>query len=181
MGETVFRQTVSREQALEIARKKGDWLWSLVFYNKPLTELRLMYIEYVLLELETTEAPGLLQKLLPGEGRTPSVKKLRVLVNGTTGGVALVSDLPVTESRDFTEEDFVQNSAFSEDEAVRKAKMLAHKVLHRMLGGMRTAEVIGCTPVYRPFWVAFYGAVREGEKVRYITIPADSGRNSRVR
>ena len=181
MCEAVFRQTMSRAQAMKIAQKKGDWLWNLVFRSQPLSELRLMYIEYVLLEMETTAAPGVFRKLLANGSGKPLVKKLRVLVNGTTGGVALVSDLPQMEDRDFTDEDYVQTSSFSEAEAVRKAKMLAHKISHRTLGGMHTAEVVEFKPVYRPFWVAFYGEVKEGNRVRYITIPADNGRNSRAR
>jgi hypothetical protein len=181
MSEAVFRQTMPREQAYEIAKNKGDWLWNIVFHSKPLTEIKLMYIEYVLLEMKTTSAPSLFQKLLPGVGAKPLIKKLRVLVNGTTGGVALVTDLPPCEEKEFSEEDWIQGSAFVEEEAVRKAKMLAHKISHRTLGGMHTAEVVGYQSVYRPFWVAFYGEVKEGNRVRYITIPADGGRNSRAR
>jgi hypothetical protein len=131
--------------------------------------------------METTSAPSLFRKLLQSGGEKQLIKKLRVLVNGTTGGVALVTDLPPIEEKDFSEDDWVQNSAFIEEEAVRKAKMLAHKISHRTLGGMHTAEVVDYLPVYRPFWVAFYGEVKEGNRVRYITIPADGGKNSRAR
>jgi len=181
MCEAVFRQVMPRAQALKIAQKKGDWLWDLIFCSKPLTELRLMYIEYVLLEMETTAAPSLIQKLLANGNTKPLVKKLRVLVNGTTGGVALVSDLPQIEEKEFTDEDYVQYSSFLEEEAVKKAKMLAHKISHRTLGGMHTVEVVEFRSIYRPFWVAFYGEVKEGNRARYITIPADNGKNSRAR
>jgi hypothetical protein len=181
MSEAVFKQTMSRQQALKTAQNKGDWLWNIVFYNKPLTELKLMYIEYVLLEMETTAAPSLFQKLQKKESVKSFVKKLRVIVDGTTGGVALVTDMPLIEEKCFTEEDWVQTSSFVEEEAVRKAKMLAHKISHRVLGGMHTAEVTEYKSVYRPYWVAFYGEVKEGNRVRYITIPADGGKNSRAR
>ena len=181
MSEAVFRQTVSREHALKIAQNKGDWLWNIVFHSQPLTELKLMYIEYVLLELETIAAQSMLQRFGKKGNIKPSVKKLRILVNGTTGGVALVSDLPPIEERTFTEKDLVQTASFAEEESVKKAKMLAHKITHRTLGGMHTAEVTGFKSVYRPFWVAYYGELKEGNKVRYLTIPADNGRNSRAR
>lgn len=181
MSETVFRQVMSKERALKIARNKGDWLWNIVFRGKPLTELKLIYIEYVLLELETTATQSILQRFNKKGNIKPSVKKLQMLVNGTTGSVVLVSDLPPIEDKTFTEEDLVQAASFVEEEAVKKAKMLAHKITHRILGGIHVAEVTDYKSVYRPFWVAYYGQFKEGSKVRYITIPADGGKNSRVR
>lgn len=181
MQATVLRQKMSREEAWKIAERKGDWLWNLVFNKHPLTELRLMYIEYVLLELETASSPTLVSKLKKAPFK-PIRKNIQVLVNGSTGGVALVGDNDLKiEDMVFDDNTEYQLSAFDHEEVVKRAKMLAHKVTHRTMGGMHEAEIVGQSSLYRPFWVAFYGEVREGNRVRYITIPADGGHNNRVR
>lgn len=113
---------------------------------------------------------------------TPVKKKMQILVNGTTGSVALVTDRMLQlEDVDFDENTIFQNASFDEEEAIKRAKMLAHKITHRAMGGMHEAEIVQYMSIYRPFWVAFYGDYEAGSKVRYITIPADGGRSSRAR
>ena len=181
MGIATLRQKMSREEAKSKAEKKDDWLWNIVFFNRPLTEMRLIYFEYLLLELETTSSPSPVQRLTKRE-MLPVKKQLQVLVNGTSGGVALVvdDDLDMIEM-EFDEDIEFQNTNLTDEDVISKAKKLAHKVTHRTMGGMHEARVISYESVYRPFWVAFYGEVKEGNKVRYITIAADGGQNQRVR
>lgn len=193
MEYTAFEQKMSKDEAYRLASNKGDWLWHLVFYKYTLAELKMMYIEYVLLELETESTVSILerlrQKVMPvGDGSESQVKKkIQVLVNGTTGGVALVSDHPQITSREITEQDCIQHCSFQREDNIRRAKKLVHKITHRTMGGLHSAELVSYTTVYRPFWVAFYAhgtvgsEIKEGDKVRYITIPADGGHNRRVR
>lgn len=172
---------LSREEARKIAEKKGDWLWQLVFKRLPLSQLKLMYIEYEIIRVKTTSASTALSHLRKKESREVQ-KYLDILVNGTTGGVALITDQNLCFEELAVNDDMeIQHGVFDRQEAVKRAKMLAHKVTHRMMGGMHETEVIERFSVYRPFWVAFYGDMVEGNKVRYITIPADGGQNQRAR
>ena len=54
---------MQKEEAMKIAEKKGDWLWNIVFCKSPLSEVRLIYIEYVLLDIETVSSPTLMNKI----------------------------------------------------------------------------------------------------------------------
>lgn len=178
---TTLRRKMERGEALSIAQRKGDWLWNMVFHKVPLSELRLMYIEYVLLDIETVAAPTLASRLR-GQRTEPVRKKLKVLVNGSTVGVSLVTDKNLQiEEIEITEGTDVQQKAFDDEEADKRAKILAHKITHRSMGGMHEARIIERTSIYRPFWVAFYGDMKEGSKVRYITIAADGGQHQRAR
>lgn len=59
MDVTILEQKMSREQAMKIALKKGDWLWNLVLHSKPLGELKLLYVEYIIFDIETKSTPGI--------------------------------------------------------------------------------------------------------------------------
>lgn len=178
---TALKQKMERVEALKIAERKGDWLWNMVFHKVPLSELRLMYIEYVLLDIETMSAPTLASRLR-GKETEPVRKKLKVLVNGSTGGVSLVTDRNLQiEEIEINEGTDVQQKSFDDEEADKRAKILAHKITHRSMGGMHEARIIERMSLYRPFWVAFYGDMKEGSKVRYITIAADGGQHQRAR
>ncbi|MFR7990369.1 MAG: hypothetical protein ACLU5F_07210 [Anaerovoracaceae bacterium] len=171
---------MNSEEAWKIAEKKGDWLWNLVFRNLPLTRLQLMYIEYEIISIKTVGRPALLSRI---RGRSkPICKRMDILVNGTTGGVALIADQNLQFERiEITDNINLQSAGFDQDEAIKRAKMLAHKITHRSMGGMHEAEIVNFKSVYRPFYVAFYGDMSEGNKVRYITIPADGGQSHRAR
>lgn len=178
---TSLRQKMQREEAMEIAERKGDWLWNIVFHKSPLSELRLMYIEYVLLDIEMVSSPTLLNKIRK-KASSPVKKKLKVLVNGSTGGVSLVTDQNLQiEEIELNDEAETQKKAFDDQEAEKRAKVLAHKITHRSMGGMHEAKIVDRLSIYRPFWVAFYGDMKEGNRVRYITIAADGGQHQRAR
>ena len=176
-----LKQKMQKEEAMKIAEKKGDWLWNIVFCKSPLSEVRLIYIEYVLLDIETVSSPTLMSKIRK-KASQPVRKKLKVLVNGSTGGVSLVTDQNLQiEEIELNDEAEMQNKAFDDAEADKRAKVLAHKITHRAMGGMHEAEIVGRLSIYRPFWVAFYGDMKQGNRVRYITIAADGGQHRRAR
>ncbi len=169
-----LKQKMQKEEAMKIAEKKGDWLWNIVFCKSPLSEVRLIYIEYVLLDIETVSSPTLMNKIRK-KASQPVRKKLKVLVNGSTGGVSLVTDQNLQiEEIELNDEAEMQNKAFDDAEA-------DNKIPHRAMGGMHEAEIVGRLSIYRPFWVAFYGDMKQGNRVRYITIAADGGQHRRAR
>ncbi len=177
---------MSKEEAIVKAKKKNDWLWNLIFFNKPLTKLELWYIEYRILEIETVESKSIFKKMREkkeGLEKPPLRKKLEVILNGSTGNVAVVADNLIREKVTIEEDDNikVQNFICEAVDGEEKARKLANKVGHRLLGGLHEAYITKRETVYRPFWVAFYGEVVQGNKVRYIAIPADGGKNNRTR
>jgi hypothetical protein len=181
MSVAVLEQKMPKEQAMQKAQNKGDWFWNLVFHHKPLSELKLLYVEYILFDIETTSTPSLLGKLKSGTPQIPTTKKVQVLVNGSTGGVALVTEQLKIIEKDFHDKSEYQNTQFSDEEVTVRAKKLVHKITHRMMGGLHESKIVSRLSVYRPFWVAFYGEMQMGNKVRYIVIPADGGQNIRTR
>ncbi|MEI8216616.1 MAG: hypothetical protein WCF96_05910 [Eubacteriales bacterium] len=146
----------------------------MVFSKMPLTKLQLHYFEYKLLRLETTFDKPLLFRLLPSRKKLLS-KKMEVMIlgNGTTGSVALVESHPDLVAVDLEDDSCIQYAYCPEENMIANAKKLALRVLHRMRGGMPSVEEIETTSVFRPFWVAYYGEVVPGNKVRYKTIAAD--------
>ena len=200
-----FEKNVSRQEARRIAEEKGTILWKAVFANKPLTELRLRYIEYKIIEVSMhfkvtpflrmrNNAKHSIRSLLSFKGdgtqeksqppilidkdASSGLHKILIISNGTSGAPALVDTIPEIEQIEIDEEeyeDIVQEADFTEDEMITNAKKLAVRVMHRMVGGIPEVGNIRTKTIYRPFYVAFYGDVVEGNKVRYITIPADSG------
>jgi hypothetical protein len=181
MSEFVFEQKMGRDEALKIAARKGDWLWHIVFHGLPLAELRLMYIEFLLIKLSSEYKPGIFDRLR-GAVKKSFPQEVEVIVDGTNGRAAMVADHPpiiVMELDD--EKDHVQRSDMDEDQLLRNAQKLAMKVAHRFMGGLPLVSVKEYRSVFRPYWVAFYGQMQEGSKVRYVPIAADGGKDRRVR
>ncbi|MEG1164041.1 MAG: hypothetical protein RSE31_04880 [Anaerovoracaceae bacterium] len=181
MDVTILEQKMSREQAMKIALKKGDWFWNLVFHSKPLGELKLLYVEYIIFDIETKSTPGIFHNWRMKSQYIPTKKNVQVLVNGSTGGVSLITDKLNLIEKEFDDSVSYQNTSFSDDEVIIRAKKLVQKITHRTMGGLHEAKIVEYMSIYRPFWVAYYGKMQEGNKVRYITIPADGGHNSRAR
>ena len=204
-----FEKTLSRQEAWKAAELKGSLLWKAVFASQPLKEIRLRYIEYKLIEINMrykitpllrmrTNVRNSLKSFLtlskdgtPMESQSPMLldktaavgeHKIMIISNGTSGSPSLVDALPEIVTMEMEEdqhERLIQDSAFSEDEMITNAKKLAVRVMHRIVGGIPRVSDITVKTVYRPFYVAFYGDVVEGNKVRYITIPADGGHTTK--
>lgn len=175
-----FKQKMSESEALILAQNKNSWLWGLVYRGLPLAKLELVYIEYIIVKVRSESVPSLIEKIRGKHGKKTR-KVFEVLFNGTSGAVALITDMPEIEEIELAKEDRVQYASFSDFDIVNNTKKLVHKLTHRHLGGHHTVEIIEKTPVYRPFYVAYYGNYQLGNKVRYITMAADYGRNQRAR
>ena len=59
------------------------------------------------------------------------------------------------------------------EKIIQTAKRPALRMVRRQIGKTATAEVHSVRSVYRPYYVAFYGEMKMGTKVRYLPIPAD--------
>jgi hypothetical protein len=179
--EFVFERKMSEDEAFALARKKNDWFWNIVFGHLPLTEMRLMWLEFLLVEIDTDIQPNFIDRM---RGREPKNRRktIEILADGTTGQVALVKDKPRILVKEFEEDsERVQRTEIPEDDLLLSAKKLAIKVTHRLMGGIPIVEVREYRSVFRPYYVAFYGQMQTGNKVRYVPIAADGGKNKRVR
>ena len=68
----------------------------------------------------------------------------------------------------------VQDSTFDKEKIIAQAKRVAMRIMRRHSGHIITSmEVASYRPFYRPYYVAFYGEMEMGKKVRYIAIEAD--------
>lgn len=205
---TAFKKTLSKEEAWQIAEKKGSLLWKAAFASKQLSEIRLRYIEYLIVEVKMqykitplmrirTDVKGLLNSILRknstdlrdiqshiqlNKKEKYGTHNLLMIVNGTSCSPSLVDVMPQMVRIDMDEDRYeriVQETDFSQDDIKKNAKKMAIRVMHRIVGGLPKVKEITIKSVYRPFYVAFYGDVVEGNKVRYITIPADGGHTSK--
>ncbi len=70
--------------------------------------------------------------------------------------------------------DMCQDSTFDKEKIIAQAKRVAMRIMRRHSGHIITSmEVASYRPFYRPYYVAFYGEMEMGKKVRYIAIKAD--------
>ena len=175
-----FKQKMSYSEALKFAENKNSWLWGLIYHGLPLVKLELVYFEYIIVKARSESEPSLIQKIRGKSGRKTR-KTFEILFNGTSGNVALITDMPEIEEIELTGEAHVQYTQFPDYDIENNTRKLVHKLTHRHLGGHHVVEIIEKIPVYRPFYVAYYGEYQLGSKVRYITMAADYGRNQRAR
>ncbi len=52
--------------------------------------------------------------------------------------------------------------------------------MRRQIGKVAFAELDSMRSIYRPYYIAFFGEMKMGERVRYIPIAADGNQVSRV-
>ena len=165
-------KTMSQEQALKIAMGGGNIIGKALYGKKDIT-LKLMYLESreIIFDMTYLDAPlvGLLRRKNKAE---PRKQKFRTMVEGTRCGAAYLADPLVVETRD-VEEDDIQSSTFTDEKLTRAGKFLCRRLVRRQLGKTVVTEVAEMNKVYRPFYIAFYGEVKMGERVRYLPISAD--------
>ena len=68
----------------------------------------------------------------------------------------------------------------SDDKIIATAQRPALRMVRRQVGKVATAELDSMRSFYRPYYIAFYGELKMGERVRYLPIPADGFRVDRA-
>jgi len=81
--------------------------------------------------------------------------------------------------KDVREED-IQFSEFTDEQVIGKGKDMCRRMVRRQVGSYITMDVISMESVYRPYYIAFYGELVEGTKVRYLPIQADGNEVKRT-
>jgi hypothetical protein len=160
----------SREEAESGSAGRGGWLGRIATLNRPPSSVRLYYIEFRLLTLRAIHKPGILNRLL-GHGETKE-QRIRLIADGTCGATALAEGLPLVEEVKVDPEQ-VQESSIPEETFERRACKTALRILRRHVGGFPEISLESVERIYRPYWMCFYGELREGRKVRYVPVPAD--------
>ncbi|HVI41989.1 MAG TPA: hypothetical protein VM577_15160 [Anaerovoracaceae bacterium] len=167
-----FPIKTGKDEAENIARGKGGLLWNTVFSGMNLTQIKRHFIEFKLITFEATYRPSLIARLFSRKTETKK-QTITMLANGSTGSVSWVDSMPdIVTIKDVDDLD-VQLSDREDDDLCKRGKKIATQVIHRHVGGVPELELIKIESVFRPYWIAFYGDVVEGNKVRYKPIAAD--------
>lgn len=162
---------MSPAQALERARGGGNALGHVMYGGRDIT-LRLMYLESkeVILRLHYQPAP--LMRWLGVQPKGPDSQLIRMIVEGTRC-TASYSENPLNTEEIEVDEGDVQKTEFPEEKIIQTAKRPALRMVRRQIGRVATAEVHSIRSIYRPYYVAFYGELKMGTRVRYLPIAAD--------
>lgn len=162
--------TMTEQEALQVARQGGNVFGKWLLGKKDIT-LKLMYLEnreYVL-DMTYQNAP-LLKLVRPNALKT--VQQFCTLVEGTRCGASYL-ECPLETVEIEVEESQLQPSTYSDTRLLQVGKSLCRRMLRRQLGKNVLLDVAHERKVYRPYYVAFYGEMTEGTRVRYLPIPAD--------
>lgn len=167
-----FSIKINKDEAEKIAQTKGGLLWRAVFSNNKLKEIRQHFIEFKLITFEAIHKPTPFDKLV---SKKTEIKKqtITLLANGSTGSVSWVDSMPDIILLKNIDSNIVQLSDRDNEYLISRGRRLATKVMHRHIGGVPELEVLKIESVFRPYWIALYGDVIEGKKIRYKPIAAD--------
>jgi len=172
-----FPKTMSETQAMKIAERGGNILGRVLFGNKRI-QLKLMYLESRYIEYEMTFSTNVISNLFKKQNENKK-QKIRAMVEGTRCTASYLPDGIKVVLKDVREED-IQFSEFTDEQIIGKGKDMCRRMVRRQVGSYITMDVISMESVYRPYYIAFYGELVEGTKVRYLPIQADGNEVKRT-
>lgn len=167
------KKTMRETDAFQKARGGGNLLGKAMYGSGKIT-LRQMYLQSFEVIFDAYIKPGLVQRLFSrsGLGNNAS-QKIVMIVEGTRCTPSLHESPLQLYEMDLDPED-CQKSEFPKEKVVAQAKRIAMRIMRRHSGFIVTSmELASFRPFYRPYYVAFYGEMEMGKKVRYIAIEAD--------
>ncbi|MGE5632349.1 MAG: hypothetical protein ACM3TR_14810 [Caulobacteraceae bacterium] len=167
-----FPLITTKEEAKALAERKGTFVGRMLLKGKKVSEIRLHYVEYKLITYEITHNPSFIEKVI-NKNHEKKTQKIKMIANGSTGGVAWAEVLPEIIVVKDIDEDMVQLSDKREEDLISRGKKIATRIIHRHIGSIPELKVLSVESVFRPFWVAFYGEVVQGVRVSYLPIAAD--------
>ena len=166
----VVKRKMDIPEAQTIADGKGGYLGKLVVRNS-VSQIDIAYFPYYLIDFSYVVQPGRIGKLIDKNAQRRE-SKISILTDCTTASSALVEKMPDMEELEVAP-DCLKEKLLPENEIVDTAKKLAFRLLRKFIVGSPEIMLAHVEEVYRPFWVAIYGEYKEGNKVRYMPIPAD--------
>lgn len=163
-------KTMTEEEALTVAKNGGNIFGKMLFGKKDIT-LKLMYLENREYVLDMTYQNAPLMKMIRPHA-LPQVQQFCTLVEGTRCGASYL-EKPLETLTMEVEEEALQPTTYTDIRLLQVAKSLCRRMVRRQLGKNVVLDVAKERKVYRPYYVAFYGEMKEGTRVRYLPIPAD--------
>lgn len=162
---------MSKEEALRIAGGKKNPLIK-AYAGKKDINLRLMYLEnrYCIYEMTYHNSP--LLKLFQKDSSEEDKQKIRVVVDATTRTASYTSDPIRTEDIEIDDLS-IQGSYYTDQQLEDCGAIMAKRMVKRRIGKNISIRTLSMEKVYRPFYIAIYGEMVEGTKVRYLPIAAD--------
>ncbi len=170
---------LDQNKAMELAEKKGNFFGRMLIGKKDIT-LKLMHIESKEIVYSMTYLPIPLLGRFFDSAQPPRAQKIRILVEGTRCNPAYVGEELHTETIEVCDADSIQECAFPLQKMIAEGKYLAKRMIRKQAGRHVMLEVETVRSIYRPYYVAFYGDLQLGTKVRYLPIPADGNEIGRV-
>lgn len=165
-----FPITMDKDEALKIAQGRGNLLGRILLRDRKIN-LRVMYLESRYMTYEMTYADSPLASLFKKNDR-PDQQRIRVMVEGTTCSAAYAPyDIYTTEKE--VDENDIQFTYYDDHRLADAGGIMAKRMVRRQLGRSLTIRPVEMEKVFRPFYIAIYGEMTEGAKVRYLPIPAD--------
>jgi hypothetical protein len=167
-----FSIKMDKKEAMKLAESRGKWLKKFFFDSKAISEVRLHFVEYKLITYEITHHSNFIEKLIFRKAQEKK-QKITMLADGTSGSVAWVDTMPGMVMMDNIAEEQVQYADKDDEYIINKGRSVALKVVHRHVGGIPEIKILNIDSVFRPYWIAFFGEVIEGNKVYYYPVAAD--------
>ncbi|WP_297131923.1 hypothetical protein [Terrisporobacter sp.] len=172
-----YIKVMNEEHANLIASRKGNLIGKILLRKEFSNDIKTLYIENKIVTLNMTYEPNILSRMI-FKSKSKS-QKIKFIADGSTGSVAYYESAPKLERID-VEEDKIQLSVYDDDLLIEKSKRLARRIVRRHVGGNVYLEIDNIKSIFRPFYVAFYGELKEGNKVRYLPIAADGCNSKRT-
>lgn len=166
---TVLASTLkfSKESALLLAQKKGG-LFGQIFIRKDFHEVELVYFPYFKTTLDLSFK---VRKFFFCSEKIINTK-VSVVVSGTTGKGSIIDGFPELKSLNSGNHSLIEPEV-PEKKVIEQAVKCAQKYVIRSVRTIPIVDKVEIELFYRPFWVAYYGEKRMGEKIYYLPIQAD--------
>ena len=173
MDVLITQKKMTDSEAFVKARGGGNLIGKAMYGGGKIT-MKQLYLQSFEVVFDAYFKPGLVERFFTRKGQMGgNSQKICMIVEGTRCTASYHEQpLPLYEAD--LDPDMCQDSTFDKEKIIAQAKRVAMRIMRRHSGHIITSmEVASYRPFYRPYYVAFYGEMEMGKKVRYIAIEAD--------
>lgn len=168
-----FPIKIDEAQAKAMSMKRLSLLGRLLIRKAPAVEMKTIFIENKIITMQITNVPPPFIRWFR-KSKEPVRSKMQIIANGSTSSVSLYDGTGLEIVDMEVDDEKIQLSDYPDHQLLTRGRSLARQILRRRVGGNVSIEPLSIQSVFRPYHVAFFGTLREGSKVRYMPIPADS-------
>lgn len=173
MDVLITQKKMTDSEVFVKARGGGNLIGKAMYGGGKIT-MKQLYLQSFEVVFDAYFKPGLVERFFTRKGQMGgNSQKICMIVEGTRCTASYHEQpLPLYEAD--LDPDMCQDSTFDKEKIIAQAKRVAMRIMRRHSGHIITSmEVASYRPFYRPYYVAFYGEMEMGKKVRYIAIEAD--------